>query len=72
MEAHIRARIERAAAEDPSIKVRRHAVVALGLAGEGGAAHLLSTLAQTDADMKVRRNAEWALKQMPAGGNDPK
>lgn len=64
MEADVSARIAQAAAGDPSIKVRRHAVIALGLAGDGGAAPLLRQLAQIDADIKVRRNAAWALTQI--------
>lgn len=63
LEAEVGARIARAAMHDPSIKVRRHAVVALGLAGAG--AELLRDLAASDADVKLRRNAEWALTQMP-------
>ncbi len=63
LEAEVSARIARAAVHDPSIKVRRNAVVALGLAGVG--AELLRELAAGDADFKLRRNAEWALKQMP-------
>jgi hypothetical protein len=63
LEAEVGARIARAAVDDPSIKVRRNAVVALGLAGAG--ADLLRELAAGDADFKLRRNAEWALTQMP-------
>jgi hypothetical protein len=62
LEAEVRARIARAAVDDPSVKVRRNAVVALGLAG--AAADLLRELAASDADFKLRRNAEWALTQM--------
>jgi len=66
LEAEVGARIARAAVHDPSSKVRRHAVVALGLAGAG--AELLRDLAASDTDSKVRRNAEWALSQTPRSG----
>ena len=66
MESEVRARIVAAALTDPSIKVRRQAVISLGLAGEGAAAPTLRDLAQTDVDFKVRRNAEWALAQLHA------
>ena len=57
------ARIGRAALGAPSIKVRRNAVAALGLAG--ARPDLLRELAASDPDFKLRRNAEWALTQMP-------
>ncbi|HEY3887048.1 MAG TPA: HEAT repeat domain-containing protein, partial [Caulobacteraceae bacterium] len=66
LEADVSARIARAAVHDPSIRVRRNAVVALGLAGAG--AELLRDLAASDADFKVRRNAEWALSKTPRSG----
>ena len=66
LEVEVGARIARAAVDDPSVKVRRNAVVALGLAGAG--VDLLRDLAASDADFKVRRNAEWALSQTPRSG----
>lgn len=63
LEPEVGARIVRAALGDPSIKVRRHAVISLGLAGARG--DLLRELAASDPDAKLRRNAEWALTQMP-------
>jgi hypothetical protein len=62
LEPEVEARIGRAALGDPSIKVRRNAVLALGTARAH--ADLLRELAATDADVKVRRNAEWALTQI--------
>ena len=62
LEAEVEARIGQAALGDPSIKVRRNAVLALGMAR--AQADLLRELAATDADLKVRRNAVWALTQI--------
>jgi hypothetical protein len=62
LEPEVGARIGQAAIGDPSIKVRRQAVISLGLAG--ARADLLRELAASDPDARLRRNAEWALTQM--------
>ncbi|MFI4973893.1 MAG: HEAT repeat domain-containing protein [Caulobacterales bacterium] len=62
----VRARITRAALEDPSIQVRRHAAVALGLNGDAAAADSLRKLASAGADARLKRNAAWALSRLAA------
>jgi hypothetical protein len=60
LETSIRERIIEAAAGDPSVQVRRHAAVALGLAHEVRAAPVLATMLECETDAKTRRMAAWA------------
>ena len=62
-EPAVKAAIARAALEDPSIQVRRHATTALGLNGGAEAAAVLRTLLACETDATLRRNAVQALRR---------
>lgn len=68
LDAELEARIIRAANEDASLRVRRNAAVALGLAGGRGAIPALRTIIETESDAKLQRMARWALSQCEGEG----
>lgn len=60
----VRDRLARAALSDPSVQVRRHAVVAVAQAGGPGAADILRQALAQDSDMVVQRNCRATLRRI--------
>jgi HEAT repeat protein len=74
LEDVVRERIIAAAVGDESVHVRRHAAVALALAGETAAAAVLERMLSHETDRRLRVGVAWALgeltrpaKSVPAG-----
>jgi hypothetical protein len=64
LEPQYRERIVQAAMSDPSVRVRHHAAVGLGLMGDLGAAPMLRELLAHETDARLVRGVTWALAEL--------
>ena len=64
LEPDYRARIQAAALNDPSVRVRHHAAVALGMMHDGASAPLLREVLARETDVRLRRGVAWALAEL--------
>jgi hypothetical protein len=64
LEPQYRERIVQAALHDPSVRVRHHAAVGLGLMRDAQAAPVLHELLARETDARLRRGAAWALAEL--------